>query len=128
MPDIETHDRELIFVYNADTGLFNTMADIGHKIFSPQTYKCDLCMLTHGYFSERGEWREFIENLPLGADFLHRDEFHKAYGKHEAGLPALFLDSDGVAELFMSHEEINACGDLQSLMGKMDAKQAELSK
>ena len=34
------NDREytLLFVYNADSGLFNTMADIGHKLLSPETY------------------------------------------------------------------------------------------
>ncbi len=27
----------LLFVYNADSGLFNTLGDIGHKLFSPNT-------------------------------------------------------------------------------------------
>lgn len=37
-----------IFVCNADSGLFNTMADIGHKIFSAETHACSLCALVHG--------------------------------------------------------------------------------
>ncbi len=27
----------LLFVYNADSGFFNTLADTGHKLFSPTT-------------------------------------------------------------------------------------------
>ena len=38
----------LIFVCNADSGLSSTMTDIGHKIFSAETYACSLCALAHG--------------------------------------------------------------------------------
>ena len=44
----------LLFVYNADSGFFNTLADIGHKLFSPATYPCQLCAITHGVLAERG--------------------------------------------------------------------------
>ena len=36
----------LLFVYNADTGLFNALADSAHKILSPQTYQWVLCEVT----------------------------------------------------------------------------------
>ncbi|MBU0498608.1 MAG: hypothetical protein KJ558_05035 [Gammaproteobacteria bacterium] len=62
-------EAPLLFVYNADSGLFNTLADIGHKIFSPGTYQCDLCALTHGYFQERIEWRAFVESLGVECRF-----------------------------------------------------------
>jgi len=29
---------ELLFVYNADSGLFNSVADAAHKILAPSTY------------------------------------------------------------------------------------------
>ena len=70
----------LLFVYNADSGLFNLLADIGHKIFSPDTYACELCMLTHGYFSENKAWRHFIDALDCDCRFMHRDEFATAPG------------------------------------------------
>ncbi|MGB5451453.1 MAG: hypothetical protein WBM71_04350 [Sedimenticolaceae bacterium] len=37
------HKHALMFFYNAEGGLFNTMADIGHKIFSPDTCECAVC-------------------------------------------------------------------------------------
>ena len=87
------NDREytLLFVYNADSGLFNTMADIGHKLLSPETYACDLCALTHGYFSEKRQWREFVESLGPECEFLHRDQFRKCYPQDTTPLPAVFI-------------------------------------
>jgi len=29
--------KQLVFVYNADSGMFNTLTDIAHKVFSPKT-------------------------------------------------------------------------------------------
>lgn len=107
--------RSLIFVYNADSGLFNTLADIGHKMFSPQTYRCDLCMLTHGVFSEREEWREFVQDLPMESHFLHRDEFRETYPQVDQGLPAVFVeDQDGIRLCVASHT-LHECNNLEDL-------------
>lgn len=105
----------LLFVYNADTGLFNTLADIGHKIFSPQTYQCDLCMLTHGIFSEREEWRAFVEQLPLEARFLHRDEFRREFPEIDVPLPAVFIQQDGETRVCVSARSLQDCDSLAQL-------------
>ena len=108
--------ERLVFVYNADSGLFNTMADIGHKIFSPQTYACDLCALTHGYFSERREWRSFVESLPLACEFLHRDEFLQAYPEHkDLHFPAVLRAGENGQRLCLAPEDLANCGDLEAL-------------
>ena len=108
-------NRQLLFVYNADSGLFNTMADIGHKIFSPDTYECALCALTHGYFSERQEWREFIEGLDCECSFLHRDEFLNRYPCLETDLPAVFRFVDGQPVVCATPEAIRKCKSLEAL-------------
>lgn len=54
---------QLVFVYNADSGLFNTVTDIAHKIISPSTYSCQLCTLTHSYFSVKKDWTDFLAEL-----------------------------------------------------------------
>ena len=73
--------EKLIFIYNADSGFLNTMADISHKILSPQTYSCGLCMLTHGKFSENEQWQHFRENSSVKMEFYHKDEFESRFGK-----------------------------------------------
>lgn len=77
---------QLIFVYNADGGLWNGMNDILHKVFSPSTYPCSLCDLTHGIFSVRKEWADFLKNPPAEFIFLHKDEFIEQY-PHLANMP-----------------------------------------
>jgi len=82
---------QLLFVYNADSGLFNTATDIAHKILSPETYACQLCALTHGHFSIRKEWVSFLETLAADCEFLHRDEFMQRYpANRNCELPAIF--------------------------------------
>lgn len=110
-----TSERKLLFVYNADTGLFNTMADIGHKIFSPQTYQCDLCALTHGYFQERKEWKSFIETIDISVEFLHRDEFRVAYPDTSEPLPAVFVVVNDSLEVCLPEEAIGGCSDINEL-------------
>ena len=122
----EKHTDRLIFVYNADSGLFNTMSDIAHKLFSPSTYECQLCALTHGLLKERGEWRDFIESFDVEVEFLHRDQFHDRYPERDEGLPAVFKLSDGVLSLWLPTEQIRACSSLPALTALIGSKlQAE---
>jgi hypothetical protein len=81
----------LVFVYNADSGLFNTLADIAHKAFSPATYACSLCAVTHDLLSEKHEWRDFVATLQTPCDFLHRDEFIERFGNVHREFPAVFI-------------------------------------
>ncbi|MGH1365894.1 MAG: hypothetical protein ACRBF0_20210 [Calditrichia bacterium] len=106
---------QLVFVYNADSGLFNTMADIAHKLISPQTYSCNLCALTHTAFGMKDDWRDFLETLNAELEFLHRDEFVKAGGSDSADLPAIFLRKEITFDVWMSAAEINKLEDLESL-------------
>ncbi len=85
----------LLFVYNADSGLFNTLGDIGHKLFSPETYPCQLCALTHGILRERQDWHDFIGTLEADCEFLHRDQFRERFLGLVQPLPAVFLLVDG---------------------------------
>jgi hypothetical protein len=112
----------LCFVYNADSGLFNTMADIGHKIFSPHTYACQLCALTHGYFQERAEWREFVEALEAECEFLHRDEFRQRYPGIDAELPAVFRLDDARPEVCLGADELRGLGDLNALKTAIESR------
>jgi hypothetical protein len=105
----------LLFVYNADSGLFNSITDIAHKILAPDTYSCQLCALTHGHFKVRQEWVAFLETLPLPCEFLHRDEFLARHPQQTDAFPAIFRSTDSGLEHFVSREEINQCRDMAAL-------------
>jgi len=106
----------LLLVYNADSGLFNLMADVAHKIFSPATYPCGLCAVTHGPLGMREEWRTFLDGLGRPVEFLHRDEFRRAYGLSDVRLPAVFSKTDdGRVEPWIDAEAIHAAASVDDL-------------
>ncbi|MBE9044265.1 GTPase [Pleurocapsales cyanobacterium LEGE 10410] len=110
---------KLIFVYNADSGLANTLMDIGHKVISPQTYECNLCDLTFGVFKEQKKWKEFREKSNTEMEFLHRDEFEQKYGK-KFDYP-LILKQDDELSVMVSQAELNQIQTLDELISKVES-------
>ena len=134
--------RQLIFVYNANSGKINSLLDSAHKIVSPNTYKCQLCDLTHGIFQENEDWARFREsviktNPDLKLEFLHIDEFEKKYWSKwlpKFTYPIILEKSDEVQDyndgfgtnsgldIFMSTEELNGIDDIQELINSITKK------
>jgi hypothetical protein len=109
------HETKLVFVYNANSGLFNTLSDVAHKIFSPATYACNLCALTHTPFGMRREWQDFITSLNTPVEFLHADEFKAKYQAAGVALPAVFQKEDGQLKVWLDSNAINSCQTLAEL-------------
>ncbi|HEX8852674.1 MAG TPA: hypothetical protein VF754_04260 [Pyrinomonadaceae bacterium] len=105
----------LVFVYNADSGVFNTLTDIVHKIFSPQTYPCRLCAITHSATGMRREWRRFLDSLARPLEFLHADELRVRYGVKGVPLPAIFESSGDGLKILAAADSINACRTIEEL-------------
>jgi len=105
----------LVFVYNADSGVFNALTDVAHKIFSPQTYACNLCALTHTAFGMRGEWKQFLDGLGRPLEFLHADELEERYGLSGVPLPAIFQRQGERLSVLAGADAVNACRTLDGL-------------
>lgn len=112
----------LVFVYNADSGFFNTLTDIAHKIFAPDSYSCNLCAITYGNFAMRAEWKEYLETLDADLEFIHRDGLTERYGVNNAELPAVFRKTGDTLELWISRDEIDSCSTIDELKSLVDAK------
>ena len=108
---------KLIFVYNADSGLMNTLMDIGHKALSPQTYECNLCGLTFGLVSEHKQWKQFREKSDTEMEFLHRDEFEKKYGQ-KFDYP-LILQQESDLKVAIAKPELNKIKTLDELIDRV---------
>jgi len=106
----------LVFVYNADSGVFNTLSEIAHKLLSPATYQCNLCNLTHGYFSAREEWVNFLDDLNAEFEFLHRDEYLKQGGDNDIKLPAIFVKDNDQLKVWIDSDVINKMHSTDELM------------
>lgn len=114
---------ELLFVYNADSGMASGLLDMFHKILSPKTYPCSLCGITYGNTSMRPEWKQYIQSLPVTTRFLHRDEFVAQFPQlADQPLPAAFSQTNGAWQLFLSKAEL----DVLDLAGLKQAVTARL--
>ena len=118
----QSSNPTLIFVYNADSGVFNLAADIAHKIFSPQTYACNLCSITHSTFGMKSEWRAYLDTLKLPLEFLHADEFKEKYKIETAELPAVFITNEATPETMIDSATLNGCRDIEDLKRILNEK------
>lgn len=107
--------KRLIFVYNADSGLFNTLSDMAHKLLFPQTYACRLCALTHGVFSMHRQWCDFLSHLDYELEFLHRDEFSERYPGQSLNLPAILQTGSNGLQIIISAQELQGIDSLEQL-------------
>lgn len=114
---------KLIFIYNADAGLINTALDIAHKVLSPDTYSCNLCMLTHDTFAERTAWKAFRESFPISMEFLHKDEYEQKLNepsldesKKTYSYPIILKEDQGQIDIFIDTVELNQIKDVNHLI------------
>ena len=86
----------LIFVYNAQAGVFAGMLDSIHKAVSPSTYPCGLCAITHGSLTMDRRWRDWLRSLTIETRFHHRPDFRAAWpAARDWPLPLVALARDG---------------------------------
>ncbi len=116
---------KIIFVYNADSGVFNLMSDIAHKIFSPQTYACNLCAITHSNFGMKKEWKAYLESLLNPLEFLHADEFKEKHQSETENLPAIFIEENGALRQIADADKINKSRSIQDLKDIIDNELAD---
>lgn len=116
---------QLVFVYNADSGLMNTVKDIGHKLFNPGTYDCFLCSLTHGTFRENTKWKRFREQTKSEMLFLHRDEFEERFGVKQK-YPVVLKWEKGTEQLevVLSRRQLAGMGSLEELIAAVQGLEA----
>ena len=122
MSNADHQEKSLLFVYNADTGLFSVVTDYAHKILSPKTYPCNLCALTYGNMGMNKKWKEFIAGLRVPIEFLHRDEFVKFHTVSDTQLPAAFVKKGASITMLITSGEINECTSVDALIALVTEK------
>ena len=115
--------KKLIFVYNADSGLFSAVTDFAHKIVSPETYRCNLCKITYGNMTMKSSWKDYLASMNYEKEFLHRNEFQRRYPEFKGcDLPAVFVCLQDDIKLLVNAEEINLVNDIEGLKDKLNQK------
>ena len=120
----DVNDNELIFIYNAKSGLVNEFVDFAHKIISPQTYECNLCFITYGTFKMEKRWSEYIQALPYKSTFTYKDELSNNNMKN-VNLPAIFLRINAELVELVSASEINNLSNFNNLIEILDIRLEE---
>ncbi|MDO8698583.1 MAG: hypothetical protein Q7J74_15935 [Pseudomonas sp.] len=108
--------QQLIFVYNGDSGLVNSVMHLLHKKFSPATYDCQLCMLVYDGVQMNKGWLEFVADLGVPTRYLHRDTFVGEFGSRADGYPALYVQGEQTLTLLVTPAEFQAQQSLEALM------------
>ena len=117
-------EKELIFVYNVKSGLFNELLDFAHKIISPETYECNLYAITYGTFKMEKRWSRYIQSLPLKSIFTYKDEISKN-NLPNVNLPSILLrEHNDLIELLTSRE-INDLNNFDQLIRVLDKRLEE---
>lgn len=112
----------LLFVYNAEEGLFAAIGDAIHKAVSPRTYPCSLCAVTYGAVRMRPDWRSHLHALPFETRFFHRPDFRRAWPELAGlALPAVLLDQGAGPRLLLDAATLDQIGDVGELIATLDA-------
>lgn len=115
-------NKALIFVYNANAGVNNSLLDSVHKILSPKTYECRLCELTFGIVSENRKWKKFRKESDIEMIFFHKDEYKRKFkSKFEKlyDLPVILYQDNYDLSLMIGKDELNQIEDVDTLIHKI---------
>lgn len=116
--------KELIFVYNAYSNLFNRWMDMAHKVLSPATYSCSLCQVTYGYFTMHQEWANFISQLSYRVSFQYKDQWKDA--GRPGRFPLVALKDGEEVRILLLPEELENLHSLQDLIHVLKSKLNEV--
>jgi len=109
------NEIELIFIYNAKSGIVNEFLDFAHKIVSPSTYNCNLCAISYGNFTMKKKWSDFITSLPVRSTFTYKDKVSE-YGYDNIKLPSIIFRDKSKSKVIISSEEINKLKKIDHLI------------
>ncbi|MEH6537967.1 MAG: GTPase [Psychroserpens sp.] len=106
----------LLFVYNANSGALNALFDVGHKLFSPSTYQCNLCDLTYDTFKENKIWKAYRKESSIAMEFYHKDEFKVKYPDENMSFPSILKLENNSLTLLFDDTTLNKIASIEALI------------
>ena len=116
-------DIKIIFIYNANDGVINSLYDYAHRKISPSTYSCNLCFITYDNWQRNEIWSQYLSDLPMEVDFLYKDSIYK-FSEFDIGfkLPIILLKEKGDISVLIKMDDINKCKNEIELIKLLDQK------
>ncbi len=115
--------QKLFFVYNANSGIRNSLIDSMHKVLNPRTYQCSLCDITFGVFKENAIWKKFRNEAQWETEFLHKDEFQsqlQSKMEHTPTFPVVLIEAGEKLEVLISTEKLNTLKNAEDLISLLE--------
>jgi hypothetical protein len=118
----QAEEVELIIVYNAESGFFNSVSSSVHKFVSPETYSCQLCRVSHGLVGMLGPWKTYLERLPVPVRSYHRSQFQTTFPDYaDTRLPSILLRKrNGDFTPMLEADVIERAGNLMTLINLLN--------
>ncbi len=113
-------ERQLIFVYNANTDPISAIVDYAHKVFKPSTYKCELCALTHHNLGERSAWKDFKNRSSADMEFMYIRGFEAKFNLQYNYPVILEKAGDGFLQI-MGKQELNKISSVDELIADLES-------
>ena len=120
----DNNKSELVFIYNAKSGIINSLIDFTHKVISPDTYECNLCAITYGTFTKKNLWADYIESIPIASIFTYKDKIADKKLDNVI-LPAVFLKKNDRFIQLISSIELNKLDNLEGLIVLLNTRLKE---
>ncbi|MEP2936817.1 MAG: GTPase [Gilvibacter sp.] len=116
---------ELLFVYNADSGVFNAVKDSLHKWLKPETYSCALCSLTHSFLGETSKWKHYKKTFTGTLSFYHKDQFQTEFASKwlpKYDFPIVLIKRQEQLDIFLTSQELEAIQDVTTLIQALEER------
>ena len=111
---------DLIFIYNAKSGIANAFIDWGHKIISPETYDCNLCSITYNNFGKEKKWSDFLKKINIQSRFYYIDHLKDlTFVNDDIKLPCIFIKQDNEFKLIIDSKELNTFVSVDQLITRL---------
>ncbi len=111
---------ELIFIYNAKSGIGNAFIDWAHKIISPKTYDCNLCSITYNNLGKEIKWKEFLNNINAHSRFYYINHLKELdFVDEKTELPCVFIKEDQEYKLIINSDHINSFKNVDELIYRL---------
>lgn len=114
-------ERQLIFVYNANTDPISAVVDYAHKVFKPSTYKCKLCALTHHNLGVRSAWKNFKKQSNVNMEFMYIRGFEAQFNV-QYDYPVILERKDDKFVLFIGKDELQKMSSVENLISELNRK------
>lgn len=112
---------KIIFIYNAKSGVANSIMDVGHKILSPSTYNCNLCSLTFGVLTENAKWKKFRNSSDYKMEFFHKDEFEITFNSIKSYPTILQMDENQNMSEIIDSQMLNEVTSIEELIKLLES-------